>query len=327
MAVVMVLSAGAAGVPPLNPAPDPQNPLTISIARAITALSNEAHAAWAKSQPWPRAQSDLAQTQALRVANDDLIRALHRRLDPTTPIEAYIKWQLLSFSPDLSKQPTEVYRRLIALMPDIKAQPEPNLPSAAPAGGGNGMTIGTSRAIIVGRQPIPGTNGGSRPILGTIDTATSTGGDSGPPFDPVQAQEQLAHGQSEAARANQSVLAYRDGLIPRLPQDGGVRLAAMIADLKSRIVAGDPSVPMAVDRLAAECRQPGAGLPISADWHGPILGGLRMLARLRTPVTDDIGIGDKGALAVRSHVVLVPPEALIDMIRGLNLAEEFAPKP
>jgi hypothetical protein len=190
------------------------------------------------------------------------------------------------------------------------------------------MTMGSSRAIVVGQQPIAGTRGGMRPILGTVESATSTGDvDSTNAFNPAKAQQDLFQAQTQTAHDNQCVLAYRDGLIERLPRAGGVRLAAMIADLNSRVVAGDPSVPAAVERLSAECANPGAGLPIGTDWHALILGGLRTLARRHTSVIDEIGAAGDGTLAVRRHEVFVPPQALIAMIKGLGLAEEFAPKP
>ena len=103
--------------------------------------------------------------------------------------------------------------------------------------------------------------------------------------------------------------------------------AQFLADLKSRIVAGDPSVPAAAQRLLAECQEPGATLPLHAEWHGPILGTLRELLNLRVRVIDKIAVNDRGALTVECHDVFLPPDALVVLVRSLNLAEEFTPKP
>jgi hypothetical protein len=325
----LVLAAGVCGATDfaggLNPAPDPQHPVTVPIGRVTTALSKEAHEVWDRQQPWPRTQPDLAQKQALRVSNDDLVLVLSRRLDSSPAIDAYMKWQLLSFQPDLAQQKAELCRRIIGAMPEVRAQPEPELPESEPATGG--MTIGAQRTIVSGMQPVPGTHV-SRPILSTIGAGAGLGNTgSANDYDLGRAQQDLAVGQVAAQRVNVTVLAYRDALIQRLPRAGGLRVAAMLADLKSRIICGEPSVPAAAQRLLAECQDPGPALPLSPDWHGPILGVLRELLNLRVAVTSKIGVNDRGVLTLERHDVFVPPDTVLVMVRSLNLAEELVPKP
>ena len=333
LAGVLLTVAGRAageGTVILNPAPDPQHPLVVPISRAIMALGSEAHAAWDHQKPWPREQCDMAARQAVQVVNDDLVRVLARRLDPVNPIDAYIRWQLLSFQPDLTHQPADTYHRLIAVMPDVKSQPVPALPAPAGGQGGNGLTIGLSRTVVVGANPTPGAKGATRPTLGVVTSGVSLGtgaAATAAPYDPAQAQNDLAQAQDEAARANASILAYRDGLIRRLPSEGGARVAAMIADLISRLKAGDDSASAAAGRLLTECQTAGPTMQIDPALHAQILGGLRTLAGLHTTVVRRISSNDQGQVVAEQVEMHLPPEALGAMVRSLKLAEEFVPKP
>jgi hypothetical protein len=332
MGILLTVAGRAAGegLAILNPAPDPQHPLVVPISRAITALSGEGHAAWDHQKPWPRERCDFAARQAVQVVNDELLRVLARRLDQASPIDAYIRWQLLSFQPDLTHQPADTYHRLIALMPELKSQPTPALPASAGGQDGSGMSVGLSRTVVVGASPAPGAKGATRPTPGVVASGVSLGtgaAATAAPYDPAQAQNDLARAQDEAARANATILAYRDGLIERLPSEGGARVAGMVADLISRINAGDDSASAAAGRLLTECQTAGPTMQIDPALHAQILGGLRTLAGLRTGVVRKISSDGQGQVVVERVELRLPPEALGAMVRSLKLAEEFVPKP
>jgi hypothetical protein len=323
------------GVPiPTNvadkPAKSDAKPTTL--AAVLIALREEATTAWLAHKPWPRDKSSYAQDKNLTLPNDDLVRALGMRFSDTAAIDGYIRWQLLSFYPNLSKLDLKGLRQMVALLPVIAAQPEPEVPggqdaSSGASRGGGGLGVAVRQTAIVNWEPVPGTNR-LRPVLGVVNSGTglqATGTVSADgryvTLSVEEAQTNLLRLRAVAAAANLTPLAFRDALMDFIPKEGGMRVYARIEDLKRRIVAGDPSFAVAAERLFADTSA--RDITVSADLQKPILGGLRELAQLHNSVIKGFETDDKGRTLVRGQEISLPVKPLAQAAADLKLENAF----
>src|ERR1051325_8086704 len=72
-------------------------PRKVTLGTAILELRKEAEVAWKDRTAWPRSTSDFAHAMGWSVPRAQVVAALGRELGLEAPIEAYVKWQLLSF--------------------------------------------------------------------------------------------------------------------------------------------------------------------------------------------------------------------------------------
>ena len=285
---------------------------TTTAPRAVSALIREATPAAHRGERWPRANAEYARIKRLRMSSDDVIRLLSKPLNRHAALAAYVKWQLMSFEPDLSQVDVETFGRIIATMPKVHRQPEPQLqPRTARNNMNLSVIAGRQIAFISDIEPIKNTRG-FKQKLSVVNTgsALSFDQDEPGPFqrdrEVSQANERLESMRERTTHSNEPVLAYRDALMPSLPTKGGVRLAAMAKDVYDRVAAGDPSARPAMKRLINECRKLMRDPHLTVEHRRNLSNEIIKLRGLRTKVVQGIELNDRDKIAFRGVRVYIP---------------------
>lgn len=190
--------------------------------QAARELAKEAHAALKEGKPFPRTEPDYAKTGAA-LSRTDVRRLLTKQLDPTPAVDAYIKWQLLSYEPDFSEMSPGQALRLI-----------PGIPAFEEAG-----QLKPDDHAFVQRYA----------NRGRITAAQSRR--------LIELGQRFHHEQAAIRKRNEPNEAYRKALIEALPEAHGVKLFAMIRDAAQRMRACDRGWNSSVDRMLEKCQQLG----------------------------------------------------------------------
>ena len=303
-------------------------PREVSIATVIRDLTKEARDAWRDAQQWPRDRESYAQQHAATVDNASLVRILTRRLQRDEPLDAYIKWQVMSFAPDFTDATEDDYRRMLAVVPDLISQPRPAPDPPRNQGADAGIAIGYQFAFVSDFQPVPGAAGG-RPHLGVINGA-SGGGIKGAlseddaygpkPEDIARAKvrqvERFEHNQRLTAAANLPILAYRDALARELPDAGGVRLLFLLQDATDRLKAGDPTYVKALDRLVLATDAVADGTPIPDDVRRRVIHGVSEMAKVKFIIVTNVDL-DAGEIVTSKQWVHIQKSVARRMLENL----------
>jgi len=286
---VPVFAADEPGVEPPKQAP---------LAVVITELRKEASRSWRADHRWPRVQSNFAAEKNWSLPNDQIVTALTRKLDENPAVDAYIKWQLLSFAPDFSKVPAQRLNHIVARAPKPLNQPEPSL---SRSGSGQGMTLmmfGGQTNYVRDLDPVVGDGVAALdPKVGTLNSGQSLG----------QRRAMMQHVAARAnagldsARAtidtaNQPVHAYRDAVIERLPTDDGLRFAVMLKDVRDRLAAGDPTFADVLDRTAEAAKTLAADPTLTTKTRNTLVQWARTLGKMRTHVVQRVTVDSRGRL-------------------------------
>ncbi len=277
---------------------------------------------------WPRSTASFAHDVGWRVAEAELVDALTRSLAADRPTDGYLKWQVLSFEPDLRSVGWERLRSVIEHMPAPLSQPEPDIDRR----GGDGALAfsGSVKHIVSGAEAVvaPGV-AAHKPIITALPSGTVMGN---VPERLVRtagrANQRLRRAKERVAAENRPIFRYREALIPRLPRRNGIRLEARIRDVRARVEAGDPSSRKAVDRLRRAVEQAsdsGLLLRMSRARRRRLATGVQELGRLETPVAESVGTGGDSGIRVRQRIVNVPRRS-VQLILGELTAPLQLPK-
>ena len=288
----------------------------------ISSLKKEASDAWRAGQGWPRNEPNFAMEKSWLLPREDVARGLTRRLHPEPAIDAYIKWQLLSFADDLNQLDGALLHRIADTAPKPLPQPVVRQEWLAISGPSRAY-IAIARQVTYVRNLRPVVGAGTValvPELGVVSTGTVLDAEgSTRSYITVlqQANEKLQAERSAVSRANDAILRYRQALLSRVPQAGGLRLAMRIKDLGDRIAAGDPSTEQAADELLEASDSLPADLPprtrrILAGW-------VRELGQMRTTVHDSVAPGKRENQALLyQHIVAVPEQHIRTLLERLE---------
>lgn len=307
-----------------------------SIAPLIAELVREGRDGWKDQQAWPRQAESFAADKRVRVANDDLVRVLSRKLQRDPALDAYIKWQLMSFAPDFSQTDADEFRRIIAVTPDLLGQPRP-APPPQPREQQVGASFFSGRqiAFVTDSHPVPGTTA-SRPRLGVLNTGSGVGlagtlskdDQYGPsPQDIARAKlAQVGEFQrvSKAINAaNDAILKYRETLARELPDTGGVRLLYLMKDAADRVKAGDPSWLPAIERLVIASDAVAAGTPVPNDVRRHVIEQAKQLASVQLIIVTNVRAEPGGEVVADKQWVRVQHSVLRRIIE--NVAAGMTP--
>src|ERR1051326_7177715 len=106
-----------------QPKPAPPSKKSPGLWFVISALKKEGKEARRKDGPWPRMESNFAQEKGWSLPVPEIAKALTRKLDPEPTVDAYIKWQLLSFVDDFTPAGNAVLGRVVDSAPRPSPQP------------------------------------------------------------------------------------------------------------------------------------------------------------------------------------------------------------
>ena len=205
-------------------------------------------------------QEDRKNTGA-SIPNDVLIRLLGRNLHPDTSVDAYIKWRLMAFDPDLSRTTTADLKRLAKALPTIAARRVPRIQLNAPPRQAVQAQIGRQTSIATGQQS---GNAGFDPTLSVVNSGASV--EVTPvvsAHDPRYVTMSTGASLGRVGRIrripvifNVPVMRFRTALVDAMPAEGGLRLMFAMQDAADRIAAGDPSFHTVAQRVVTESQDP-----------------------------------------------------------------------
>ncbi len=262
-----------------------QSPGQNALEKTAESIIEEARKSWKEDEKWPREKSNFADDHPADIPDRVLLDALARKHHDDPRLDAYVRWQLLSYEPDIDQLSGPQIKRLLDAMPPYASRPEPNVQAFNQAtaryrgqsssrrstgSGGTSITMGGTsmgdvsfntgnvrvqreQAFITG---FGGAGGGLQPQIDTVRSGT---------FLQVQGSisadgryvnlnvrtlnQQLVELRRETIQTGMPGVAFADGLVDLLPAAGGLQLAGQMMDLKRRIEAGCESVEQAKENL------------------------------------------------------------------------------
>jgi len=255
-----------------------------------------------------REQLDFAEERGWALDRAELIKALAKPQARNRGLDAYVRWQLLSFDPDFSKMTTaqmdglirgmarmEGYPNTVSLVSDPGSQPG-NLVNAVSGSVGNQRVGLDRRSDQQKRRP---------PTNAEIVEATNA---------------KLAHQHAQAKASNALVVRYREALIGRLPDGGAAKLTAMIEDLRTRVEAGDPSHVDAAKRLLAASEKAKADTTLTADQRKKLSDAVAIAAGKKWPVVEKVKLTGGGQITYEASYAVVDPNTAVQIRKNLLTA-------
>jgi len=168
---------------------------------------------------FPRKASDYAHKTGTMIEGPEVIDALGRRWHRTPPIDGYVKWQLLSYQPNLVDAEPRQLEAIIKNLPDLMPRPKP--------------TAQQARVFAAAeKQALPRYKDKIKEMIADFERSVAE-----------------THGLNEPA------LTYRDKVTQEMPSAGGLKLMALYFDAASRFDAGEKSHLKVVDKMVREARQ------------------------------------------------------------------------
>ena len=204
--MVLVISAGTYPTSADKPPADDQPESKVTVREVVKELAAEARASLKDQGIWPRQEADYAAKKHLSLDSDVVIKSLGRRLDRNPAVDGYIKWQLLSFKPDLTRASRRQHGAIVKALPKLAPRPGP-----------------TSK-----QQKVFSAAADRPPSLKLADSTK-------------QAYDAFYAARKQVDHVNAPNLHYRDALAKQLPHEGGVRLTYMLIDSQHRFEAADMS--------------------------------------------------------------------------------------
>lgn len=324
--LVALLAAGAARAD--DPAVAPPKPAPLSV--VLSELRKEAMTAWHRDHDWPRTESNFAAQRNWSLANQQVLTALTRKLDANPAVDAYIKWQLLSFAPDIAGAPTDQINRIVAQLPQPIDQPQPTVAAGSSANGrNNGGASGGVSFSFFGRQgnfvrdldPVVGDGVVMYdPKVGTVNSGSTHDAEARAS---IQRVVEIVNAKLDQARqtvntANRPVRAYREALLERLPTDGGIRFAVMLKDVRDRLVAGDDTYREALDRAAEASKTLAADPSITPPVRNTLKQWAGALGKMRTSVIEAVRANERGVFSYQRTTLAPRPEDVQFLLSQLN---------
>ncbi|MCC5829002.1 MAG: hypothetical protein JJU36_06095 [Phycisphaeraceae bacterium] len=320
--------------------------------RVIRAMAIEAARGWRDEGDWPRRRADFARDwEGDPPTQEQLKRLLTQRLHDEPALDGYLRWQLLSFEPDVAEWDSAAQLALIRGMPRVIPPPQPNVGAMnqarrealarvdAPAqtrveirnsamgdlsfGVPGGVQVAQERAFIGGFQPVPGT-AAVQPEIRSVWSGTSltVSGSISPDGRFVSLnlrifRQELTELRQQVIRQGIPGVQFRSQVIQQLPSANGVRLAALMSDLNDRMQAGDPSWRGLVDKVVEEAQRVGADPQLSREARSELLDYARRLSRGRNTIVSDVRFENGQYAAVQTHIQL-PRERYQEIVAALR---------
>lgn len=300
------------------------------ISKVTNDISKEARLGWAAEQDWPHEEADHSSREEIALLNRQIIQSLMKRQDNHPAVDGYVRWQLLSYAPDLSEAKPQEIRSMIANLPPLTRLPVPpqprNILRGGDSGGGAYFFSGVQRAFISDLRPVPGAKG-YNPTLSVVNTGTGLSFET--PEEIIEKSRGAAYdhvvSRPVIEKLNVPTANYRTRLMELIPSEGGLKLEALFTDMKDRIEAGDPSYKDACQAFfnEAHAMRADASIPEKTRWM--LINQMKTLGRKKVLVLKDIKIDDAGNMSVAREAVGFPQQhlnAALEYLRGPMKADE-----
>ncbi len=243
---------------------------------------------------WPHVDSAYAQVDQIALKSEDVIDALGRRHGGHPLVDAYVKHQLLSFNPRLGEIEGHDAGRVIAAMPKY-------IPDAQPAGHDLGFLAGYAKG---------------RPASADARQRAQ------------QIFQQMQQQQLEVDRANLPAERYREALIDRLPDEGGIRLMARVQELEDRMRAGQSKkdVKQALSDLLSDTASLRTDPKLPMAVRRAVGRKLMRLGTIKTQVLENVAVTGNSQLHARFSKIEIGKKEMGEMLANLAGKEPVDPK-
>jgi len=330
-AALCVIDAPAAGQPTGGAAEAKETRLPV----VITVLRREAKESWREAGAWPRSASDFAIEKNWRLPAGEVEQALSRKLDRNPAVDAYIKWQLLSFGSDLGSLDLRALNRVVEGAPEPLGQPVIREEWFGTSGNARGFMVhATQLAYIRDLDPVVGAGAAAfDPEVATVSSGTVLDAEARAEMRLTiirRANDKLDRLRDSVNRMNEPIRAYRTALADAMPAERGIRLGVMLKDVRDRIVAGDPSTPEAIDRLVASAKTAAAEPTLDRAARMRLVGWCRTLATIHRDVAESVELTAGDGVKVNRHRVAMRAGDVELLVRYLDTgggAAEEGPGP
>ncbi len=215
--------------------------------QAVAKLADEARTALKDDQPFPRSESDYAKGDTETLTGDEVLKLLMKKLDRNPTVDAYIKWQLLSYEPDLAAVKPADAMRLIAAMPAFEPAGRLDKPDHA----------------FVKRYA-------NRDDISAAHARKL-----------IEIGQRFHHAEDAIIRRNEPNDAYHAAVIDALPDTLGLKLHAIIHDTEQRMRAGNRSWASRVDNVLEHCEKLGEGGKLPPAVRTPLKARLKRLTQVK----------------------------------------------
>lgn len=250
-AALILCVAGSLNAQAPSPARPPQRSTLIAPEAAIRIAIDRLRAegrSFRATGNLPRQSPDFAQTYGYRVRPEDVVEAIVTVQDgDDAAVDAYIRWQLLSFKVDLAGMDARAYDRLLVNLPRLTRHPASDPTFHARFG---------FLATLAGRSA----------------QARS---------DLEQRWDSIRFESSQVELLNQPALKFRDAVADAMPATGARRLGVLLHDLQDRIVAAS-STRALKSRLTRALRERMTDDTLSPDQRWELI---KFIERLPGPKT------------------------------------------
>jgi hypothetical protein len=253
----------------------------VKLADVVRELAKEGREEFRTLKQWPRREADYAIKKNVQADSAEVVAMLGRKLDRNPALDGYIKWQLLSFSPDYAAVP-KAYDLLVRGLPDLTPRAQPNPQQ---------MRI-FSAFEDKGNERM-------------IDKLRKTIGD-----------YEMTVADSDTA--NMPAIAYRDAIIREIPEDNGTRMLVMMQDIEDRFMAGHMSHVEAMKDLVADARRRKDDATLSRAVRQRLIAEAERLNSLKTPLIRGITLTAGGQVTINpfksvyAHKQLAQLKAYLD---------------
>ncbi len=259
--LVLGLGVGAAAQEPAAPAERPGQLKKARVMEVVRDLANEARQELRTLKHWPRRESEYAIKNNLIADSEEVIRAMGKRLDRDPALDGYIKWQLLSFSPNYAEAGIRGFEQLVRGLPDLMQRPQPN---------------GSQRRLFSQFEK----SGNERLV--------------------TKIQQQIDLWQTQVLdveRLNEPAIAFRDAILFELPADNGLKLTVRMMDVEARYVAGHLSYREMVEPMIREAAA-GKDAPWSPAVRQRLIEYGERLKMLAAPYVREVTVAPTGQVTI-----------------------------
>lgn len=286
------------------------------VSKVTSDIAREARIGWDQSRTWPHDEADhSSREEDVALLNRQLIVTLMKRQDNHPAVDGYVRWQLLSYAPDLSEATPQQIRSMIANLPELSRLPVPpeprNILRGGDTGGGAYFFSGVQRAFISDLRPVPGARG-YNPTLSVVNTGNGLSFET--PEEIIETSRGAAYDHVASRpvieKLNIPTVNYRTRLMELIPSQGGLKLEALFTDMKDRIEAGDPSYKEACQAFFDEAHAMRADVSIPEKTRWTLHNQMKALGLKKVLVVKDIKIDDAGNMRVAREAVAFPRQHL-----------------